>query len=360
MKLITKKGLIGMLTHEKIMNALKHVQDPELHKSIVDLNMVRNIQVDGTHVQLEVVLTIQGCPLKAKIKDDVESSLRNIGASSVALIFGSMTAEERAALTKMLKKDSTTNTGMPAMLRQDSGVQFITVTSGKGGVGKSTVTVNLAIALTRLGKKVGILDADIYGFSIPAMMGVTQKPTMIDKTVIPVVSHGVQIMSMGFFTDNNNPVMWRGPMLNKWIQNFLANTHWGELDYLLLDLPPGTGDVAIDVAAMIPQAKEIIVTTPHHVASFVASRAGAMAKYTKHEILGIVENMAYYEEQDGSRNYLFGKGGGDMLAEQLQSEVIARIPFAKREENKNLNVYDEDSLAGEMFTSLAEDLIHRG
>ncbi|WP_410984012.1 P-loop NTPase [Bacillus cereus] len=349
-----------MLTHEKIMNALKHVQDPELHKSIVDLNMVRNIQVDGTHVQLEVVLTIQGCPLKAKIKDDVESSLRNIGASSVALIFGSMTAEERAALTKMLKKDSTTNTGMPAMLRQDSGVQFITVTSGKGGVGKSTVTVNLAIALTRLGKKVGILDADIYGFSIPAMMGVTQKPTMIDKTVIPVVSHGVQIMSMGFFTDNNNPVMWRGPMLNKWIQNFLANTHWGELDYLLLDLPPGTGDVAIDVAAMIPQAKEIIVTTPHHVASFVASRAGAMAKYTKHEILGIVENMAYYEEQDGSRNYLFGKGGGDMLAEQLQSEVIARIPFAKREENKNLNVYDEDSLAGEMFTSLAEDLIHRG
>ncbi|MCI0763718.1 P-loop NTPase [Bacillus sp. TL12] len=349
-----------MLTHEKIMNALKHVQDPELHKSIVDLNMVRNIQIDGTHVQLEVVLTIQGCPLKAKIKEDVESSLHNIGASSVTLTFGSMTVEERAALTQMLKKDSTTNTGMPAMLRPDSGVQFITVTSGKGGVGKSTVTVNLAIALTRLGKKVGILDADIYGFSIPAMMGVTQKPTMIDKTVIPVVSHGVQIMSMGFFTDNNNPVMWRGPMLNKWIQNFLANTHWGELDYLLLDLPPGTGDVAIDVAAMIPQAKEIIVTTPHNVASFVASRAGAMARYTKHEILGIVENMAYYEEQDGSRNYLFGKGGGDMLAEQLQSEVIARVPFAKREENKNLNVYDEDSLAGEMFTSLAEDLIHRG
>ncbi|MEN1937523.1 P-loop NTPase [Paenibacillus sp. 102] len=348
-----------MLTHEKIMNALKHVQDPELHKSIVDLNMVRNIQIDGTHIQLEVVLTIQGCPLKAKIKEDVESSLRNIGASSVSLTFGSMTAEERATLTQMLKKNSTTNTGMPSMLRPDSGVQFITVTSGKGGVGKSTVTVNLAIALTRLGKKVGILDADIYGFSIPAMMGVIQKPTMIDQTVIPIISHGVKIMSMGFFTDNNNPVMWRGPMLNKWIQNFLANTHWGELDYLLLDLPPGTGDVAIDVAAMIPQAKEIIVTTPHNVASFVASRAGAMAKYTKHEILGIVENMAYYEEQDGSRNYLFGKGGGDMLAEQLQSEVIARIPFAKREENKDSNIYDEDSLAGEMFTSLAEDLMHR-
>jgi ATP-binding protein involved in chromosome partitioning len=190
------------------------------------------------------------------------------------------------------------------------------------------------------------------------MMGVSQKPTMIDQTAIPVTSHGVKIMSMGFFVDNNNPVMWRGPMLNKWIQNFLANTHWGELDYLLLDLPPGTGDVAIDVAAMIPQAKELIVTTPHNVASFVASRAGAMAKHTKHEIVGIVENMSFYEEQDGTKNYLFGKGGGDMLAELLQSEVIARIPFAKREENKGSNVYDEDSLTGEMFTTLAEFIIH--
>jgi len=232
------------------------------------------------------------------------------------------------------------------------------VTSGKGGVGKSMVTVNLATALARMGKKVGILDADIYGFSIPAMMEVQQKPTMIDQTVIPVISHGVKVMSMGFFTDNNNPVMWRGPMLNKWIQNFLANTHWGELDYLLLDLSPGTGDVAIDVAAMIPQAKEIIVTTPHNAASYVASRAGAMAKHTKHEVLGVVKNISYYEEQDGSKNYLFGKGGGDMLAQQLQAEVIARISFAKREENKNSNVYDEDSLTGEMFTSLAQDLVH--
>ncbi len=349
-----------MLTNKQVMNALQHVEDPELHKSIVDLNMVRNIKIDDTRVELEIVLTIQGCPLKARIKEDVENALKEIGASSISLTFGSMTPEERAALTKTLKKHTTTETGMPAMLRPDSGVQFIAVTSGKGGVGKSTVTVNLATALARMGKKVGILDADIYGFSIPAMMEVKQKPTMIDKTVIPVISHGVKVMSMGFFTDNNNPVMWRGPMLNKWIQNFLANTHWGELDYLLLDLPPGTGDVAIDVAAMIPQAREIIVTTPHSVASFVASRAGAMAKHTKHEVLGVVENMAYYEEQDGSRNYLFGKDGGDRVALQLKTEVIARIPFAKREENKNSNIYDEDSLTGEMFTSLAQDLIHRG
>ncbi|MFD6442804.1 P-loop NTPase, partial [Peribacillus sp. NPDC060186] len=203
-----------MLTHAQVMDALKHVQDPELHKSIVDLNMVRNIEIDGTRIQLEVVLTIQGCPLKAKIKEDVENSLRNIGASTVSLTFGSMTPEERAALTQTLKKSSATETGMPNMLQPDSGVQFITVSSGKGGVGKSTVTVNLATALARMGKKVGVLDADIYGFSIPAMMGVGEKPTMIDQTVIPIVSHGVKIMSMGFFTDNNNPVMWWGPMLN--------------------------------------------------------------------------------------------------------------------------------------------------
>ncbi|MGS0455722.1 P-loop NTPase [Bacillus paranthracis] len=349
-----------MLTQEQIMNALKHVEDPELHKSIVELNMVRNIQMNGTEVKLEVVLTIQGCPLKSKIQQDIEESLHAIGASKVAVTFSSMTKEERAVLTEKLKKNTRTETGMPSMLRPDSGVQFLTVTSGKGGVGKSTVTINLATALARMGKKVGILDADIYGFSIPAMMKTNQKPTMIDQTAIPVISHGVKIMSMGFFTEGNNPVMWRGPMLNKWIQNFLANTHWGELDYLLLDLPPGTGDVAIDVAAMIPQAKEIIVTTPHNVASFVASRVGVMAKHTKHEILGIVENMAYYEEQDGSKNYLFGKGGGEMLAEQLQTEVIAQVPFAKREENSGSSVYDEDSLVGEVFTSLAEDIIYKG
>ncbi|PFB65206.1 MRP family ATP-binding protein [Bacillus anthracis] len=349
-----------MLTQEQIMNALKHVEDPELHKSIVELNMVRNIQMNGTEVKLEVVLTIQGCPLKSKIQQDIEESLHAIGASKVAVTFSSMTKEERAVLTEKLKKNTRTETGMPSMLRPDSGVQFLTVTSGKGGVGKSTVTINLATALARMGKKVGILDADIYGFNIPAMMETNQKPTMIDQTAIPVISHGVKIMSMGFFTEGNNPVMWRGPMLNKWIQNFLANTHWGELDYLLLDLPPGTGDVAIDVAAMIPQAKEIIVTTPHNVASFVASRVGVMAKHTKHEILGIVENMAYYEEQDGSKNYLFGKGGGEMLAEQLQTEVIAQVPFAKREENSGSSVYDEDSLVGEVFTSLAEDIIYKG
>ncbi|MFF2796056.1 Mrp/NBP35 family ATP-binding protein [Lysinibacillus xylanilyticus] len=346
-----------MLTNEHILKTLQKIDDPELHKSIVDLNMVRNIQVNGTDISLDIILTIQGCPLKAKIQQDIEEALKAIGASKVSIKFGSMTDEERRSLTASLKSEKVTDKGMPKMLLPDSGVKFIAVTSGKGGVGKSTVTINLAVALARLGKRVGILDADIYGFSIPAMMKVQQKPTMIDQTAIPVISHGVKIMSMGFFTNENQPVMWRGPMLNKWIRNFLVNTHWDELDYLLIDLPPGTGDVAIDMAAMIPQAQEIIVTTPHLAASHVASRAGLMAQHTKHTILGVVENMAYFENSNGEKNYLFGQGGAEKLADELQSSIIAQIPFAQPEENTGSSVYDEDSIIGEVFTHLAEDMI---
>jgi len=348
-----------MLTNEHILKTLQKVDDPELHKSIVDLNMVRNIQVNGTHISLDIILTIQGCPLKAKIQQDVEDALKAIGASKVSIKFGSMTDEERRNLTASLKSEKVTDKGMPTMLLPDSGVKFIAITSGKGGVGKSTVTINLAVALARLGKRVGILDADIYGFSIPAMMKIRQKPTMLDQTAIPVISHGVKIMSMGFFTNENQPVMWRGPMLNKWIRNFLVNTHWDELDYLLIDLPPGTGDVAIDMAAMIPQAQEIIVTTPHLAASHVASRAGLMAQHTKHSILGVVENMAYFENSNGEKNYLFGQGGAEKLADELQSSIIAQVPFAQPEENTGSSVYDEDSIIGEVFTHLAEDLMYQ-
>ncbi|MDM5249586.1 MULTISPECIES: Mrp/NBP35 family ATP-binding protein [unclassified Lysinibacillus] len=346
-----------MLTNEHILKTLQKIDDPELHKSIVDLNMVRNIQVNGTDISLDIVLTIQGCPLKAKIQQDVEEALKAIGASKVSITFGAMTDDERRSLTASLKSQNATDKGMPKMLLPDSGVKFIAVTSGKGGVGKSTVTINLAVSLARLGKRVGILDADIYGFSIPAMMKIHQKPTMLDQTAIPVVSHGVKIMSMGFFTNENQPVMWRGPMLNKWIRNFLVNTHWDELDYLLIDLPPGTGDVAIDMAAMIPQAQEIIVTTPHLAASHVASRAGLMAQHTKHSILGVVENMAYFENANGEKNYLFGQGGAEKLADELQTSIIAQVPFAQPEENTGSSVYDEDSIIGEVFTHLAEDII---
>ncbi|MFJ6208157.1 Mrp/NBP35 family ATP-binding protein [Lysinibacillus sp. NPDC092081] len=348
-----------MLTNEHILKTLQKIDDPELHKSIVDLNMVRNIQVNGTDISLDIILTIQGCPMKAKIQQDVEEALKAIGATNVSITFGSMTDDERRSLTASLKSEKVTDKGMPKMLLPDSGVKFIAVTSGKGGVGKSTVTINLAVALARLGKRVGILDADIYGFSIPAMMKIHQKPTMIDQTAIPVISHGVKIMSMGFFTNENQPVMWRGPMLNKWIRNFLVNTHWDELDYLLIDLPPGTGDVAIDMAAMIPQAHEIIVTTPHLAASHVASRAGLMAQHTNHTILGVIENMAYFKNSNGEKNYLFGQGGAEKLADELQTSIIAQIPFAQPEENTGSSVYDEDSIIGEVFTHLAEDMMYQ-
>lgn len=348
-----------MLVQEDVINALQQVQDPELHQSIVTLNMVRNIHISGTLLSLDIMLTIPGCPLKAKIQQDVEEALQAIGASSVAVTFGVMTEQERRALSTLLQAKNSNEQGMPNMLQLHSGVQFIAITSGKGGVGKSTVTINLAVALARLGKRVGILDADIYGFSIPAMMNIEQKPIMLDQTVIPVESHGVKLMSMGFFTNGNQPVMWRGPMLNKWIRNFLVNTVWGELDFLLIDLPPGTGDVAIDMAAMIPQAQEIIVTTPHLAASHVASRAGLMAQHTKHSILGVVENMAYFEGADGQKNYLFGQGGAEHLAKLLQTEVIAHIPFAQPEENTGSSIYDEETVIGEIFTHLAEDLLYQ-
>ncbi|WCK53245.1 P-loop NTPase [Aneurinibacillus sp. Ricciae_BoGa-3] len=345
-----------MFTEQQVLKALHHVQDPELNRSIVDLNMVRNIQIRGNSLSLLVVLTIQGCPLKAKIQQDIEQALHEIGFQQVQLSFGSMTDEERQTLTASLRKASTTETGMPTLLKPESGVTFIAVTSGKGGVGKTTVTINLAVSLAKRGKKVGILDADIYGFSVPVMMGITEKPTMIDQTAIPVQKRGVSVMSMGFFSPDNAPVMWRGPMLNKWIRNFLANTYWGDLDYLLLDLPPGTGDVAIDVAAMIPQAKEIVVTTPHQAASYVATRAGVMAKHTKHHIAGVVENMAYLEEKSGNKLYLFGKGGGDQLAERLQTDVIARIPFEPVKEDSPTSIADSESAVGEAFDVLAETL----
>lgn len=348
-----------MFVKEDVINALKQVEDPELHQSIVDLNMVRNIQINDTQIALDIMLTIPGCPLKATIQQNVESALQAIGASDVSITFGAMSDQERRALMSSLKSKNVTEQGMPNMLLPNSGVQFIAVTSGKGGVGKSTVTINLAVTLARLGKRVGILDADIYGFSIPAMMNIEQKPTMLDQTAIPVESHGVKIMSMGFFTKENQPVMWRGPMLNKWIRNFLVNTLWGDLDYLLIDLPPGTGDVAIDMAAMIPQAQELIVTTPHLAASHVALRAGLMAQHTKHTILGVVENMAYFEGPDGHKNYLFGQGGAEQLADFLQTNVIAHIPFAQPEENTGSSVYAEESIIGEVFTHLAEDLLYQ-
>lgn len=365
-----------MINEEKVLNALKDVHDPELHRSVVDLGMVRNIRIDGTEVSLEVVLTIQGCPLKVKIEEDVIEAVKGVGATHVDLTFGVMTDEQRAALASQLRGgaggpaagQSAAQPGpnaSPSILAPDSGTQFIAVASGKGGVGKSTVTVNLAVALARQGKKVAIIDADIYGFSVPDMMGIEQRPTVIDNVILPVERHGVKVISMGFFVEENTPVIWRGPMLGKMLRNFFSEVHWGEVDYMLLDLPPGTGDVALDVHQMIPQSRELIVTTPHATAAFVAARAGAMALHTKHEILGVVENMAYYEcSQCGNKDYVFGRGGGAKLADELHTSLLAQIPLGApdnhvQEKDFSPSVYKADHPTGKLYLELAEQIISK-
>lgn len=350
------------LTEQQILEALKEVKDPELQISLVELNMIRNININGTKVALDVILTIQGCPLKATIHDDVANAIKALGATEVEVRFGAMTDEERAELSAKLRGGQTGPGEISPLLRPDSPVTFIAITSGKGGVGKSTVTVNLATALARLGKRVGIVDADIYGFSVPDMMGIEQRPTVIKDVVLPVERFGVKVISMGFFVEDNSPVIWRGPMLGKMLRNFFSEIHWGELDYLLLDLPPGTGDVALDVHQMIPQSKEIIVTTPHATAAFVAARAGAMAVKTGHEVLGIVENMSYFEcGECGEREAIFGKGGGEKLAEELDTSLLAQIPLGQPDYDPNdpdtaPSVYEEDSRIGSIYFDLAQEI----
>jgi ATP-binding protein involved in chromosome partitioning len=352
-----------MITTEQVLEALREVKDPEIDRSLVELNMIRNIQIDGTTVSLDVILTIQGCPLKVKIGEDVEDAIKELGAEKVHVTFGSMTDEERSALSQKLRS-SQHQTGDSGLLSTDSKTKFIAVASGKGGVGKSTVTVNLAVSLARLGKKVGIIDADIYGFSVPDMMGIEQRPVVIDETILPVERFGVKVMSMGFFVDDNAPVVWRGPILGKMLRNFFHEVHWGELDYLLLDLPPGTGDVALDVHQIIPQSKEIIVTTPHATAAFVAARAGAMALYTtKHELLGVVENMSWYETRDGEHDYVFGRGGGQKLAEELNVDLLAQIPLRAPDAGDpndplfSPSIYDANHPIGQLYDQLAENVI---
>lgn len=344
-----------------MLEALKNVEDPELHRSVVELNMVRNIQIEEDKVELDIILTIQGCPLKVKIQKDVEDAIKELGAKEVVVHFGSMTDEERAHLSATLRggqpKDQQE---LSHLLRPDSKTVFIAITSGKGGVGKSTVTVNLATALARKGKKVGVIDADIYGFSVPDMMGINRIPVVIDNTVIPVEQFGVKVISMGFFVEDNAPIIWRGPMLGKMLRNFFTEVHWEDLDYMILDLPPGTGDVALDVHQMIPQSKEIIVTTPHPTAAFVAARAGVMAIKTNHEILGVIENMSYYVNKDGEKDPIFGSGGGDKLAEALETEVLARIPIGQpKVDSEAPSIYGANETIGEVYMGLADKIIEK-
>lgn len=304
------------------------MNDPEINKPITDLGMVKDIQVgaDGS-VEVAVYLTISGCPLRDKITRDVTAAVSAVpGVTGVRVTMDVMSDEQRAELRRSLR-GGTEEPRIP-FAEPGSLTRVYCVASGKGGVGKSSVTVNLAAAMAARGLSVGLVDADIYGHSIPRMLGVTGKPTRIEERMImPPQAHGVKVISIGMFTPANTPVVWRGPMLHRALQQFLAEVFFGDLDILLLDLPPGTGDVAISVAQLLPNAEILVVTTPQQAASEVAERAGAIALQTRQRISGVIENMSWLELPDGSRMDVFGSGGGTAVAESLTRSIGAEVPL---------------------------------
>ncbi|PKK83663.1 MAG: MRP family ATP-binding protein [candidate division Zixibacteria bacterium HGW-Zixibacteria-1] len=320
-----------MIDKNKVMEALGTVKDPELNRSLTELNMIKAVDIDGGKVTVEVSLTIPGCPLKKKISEDVSGALAEIaGVEQVEVKMGTMTPEQRKDLAKRIygkdhKADAASH-GKEAPVAGDFADRVICVASGKGGVGKSTVTGNLAGALKRLGYKVGVLDADVYGFSIPRIFGVSGQPTTIDDHIVPITKDGIQIISIGFFVDENTPVIWRGPLLHKTINQFISDVLWDKLDFLLIDLPPGTGDVTISIAQALPKSEMLVITTPQPLASHTAGRVAKMAEQTKLSVLGVIENMAYYET-NGRREYIFGKDGGKDLAKYLKVPFIGEIPI---------------------------------
>jgi ATP-binding protein involved in chromosome partitioning len=355
-----------LVTRDEALRILEHIRDPESELSLLELGLIRDVMVRGVGVSLTLVLATEDPQAKGEMESAVREALGEAGVSEIHIRTREITDFERGEIAKKLQAakqaDAAPKERVPSLLDANNPATFIAVASGKGGVGKSTVTVNLAVALARRGKKVGIIDADIYGFSVPDMMGIEGRPQVEGGVVSPVTSHGVKVISMGFFVEDNAPVIWRGPMLGKMLRNFFNEIQWGELDFVLLDLPPGTGDVSLDVHQMIPHSKEIIVTTPHATAAFVAARAGAMAIHTKHEILGIVENMAWYERGDGERDYVFGRGGGAKLAEELHTELLLQVPLGApdnhpSEHNYSPSVYKEESSTGKLYLELADKII---
>jgi ATP-binding protein involved in chromosome partitioning len=302
---------------EEILAALANVIDPELRRPVTELGMVRGIEIAGSEVDVTIALTVVGCPLRSSFEDQVGRHVGTLpGVSKVTLHFDVMSPDERAALTTKLRGGVETRG-----IQLSPTTRVLAIASGKGGVGKSSLTVNLAAAFAQMGHEVGIIDADIYGHSIPHMLGIHQKPVVVDKMIVPPVAHDMRLMSIGFFLDDNQPVMWRGPMLHRALEQFLQDVHWGELDVLVVDMPPGTGDVSISLGQLLPRAEAVIVTTPQPLAQEVASRAATMAQKTGMRVVGVIENMT---------SEVFGSGGGDRLAAELGVPLLGTVPLDGR------------------------------
>ncbi len=303
-------------SRDAILKALENVIDPELRRSVVDLDMVRGVELDGGDLTVTIALTVAGCPLRASFQDQVDSALAGVeGVRSVRLEFDVMSPEERSTLTAKLRGSVTERT---KGIQLDASTRVLAICSGKGGVGKSSLAANLAVAFSQLGERVGILDADVYGHSIPHILGIQQRPVLVDRMMIPPVKDGLKLMSIGFFLDDNQPVMWRGPMLHRALEQFLQDVHWGELDTLVVDMPPGTGDVSISLGQLLPRAEVLVVTTPQPAAQEVASRAAVMAQKTNMRLLGVIENMT---------GEVFGSGGGESLALELDVPLLGQVPL---------------------------------
>jgi ATP-binding protein involved in chromosome partitioning len=303
-----------MIDRDEVLRALERVIDPELRRPVTELDMVRDVEIAGPDVRITIALTVAGCPLRNSFEEQVGEHVGSLpGVRRVELLFDVMSPDEKAALTTKLRGGRAEKE-----ISLDPATRVIAVASGKGGVGKSSLTVNLAAAFDALGQEVGVIDADIYGHSIPHLLGVHQRPIVVDRMIVPPVRGRLKLISIGNFLDDNAPVMWRGPMLHRALEQFLSDVHWGELDTVVVDMPPGTGDMAISLGQLLPRAEVLVVTTPQPLAQEVASRAATMAQRTGQKLLGVVENMS---------GGAFGSGGGATLAQELGVPLLGTIPL---------------------------------
>ena len=351
-----------MPTKEQVRQALRQVLDPEIGKPIEDVGMLQDIVVEDGVVRVHVLLTIAGCPLKDRINTDVTAAVSPLldPGQRVEVVLGEMTDDQRQDLVSRLRGGA--GPAPQQTFFADGKTTVIAVASGKGGVGKSSVTVNLAAALAAEGHRVGVVDVDVWGFSVPRMLGVSGRPVGFNNMILPLEAHGVRVISMGFFVPEETPVIWRGPMLHKAVQQFLADVYWGDLDFLLADLPPGTGDVSISVAQFLPGAQMLVVTTPQDAARKVAERAGKMAEQTRLKVVGVVENMSYFVcPHCGDKTAIFGEGGGREAADTLGVPLLGQIPLmpALREGGDTgvpIVVSQPESEAGRALRATAREL----
>jgi ATP-binding protein involved in chromosome partitioning len=354
-----------MPTEAAVLEALRPVEDPEIHQSIVDLDMVKEVAIDGGRVAVTVALTVAGCPLKPEITRRVSEAIQPLdGVESVDVDLTVMDDEQRQAVASRLRQQHAAPAdGKPARVNPftDARTRVLAIASGKGGVGKSSVTTNLAVALARRGHKVAAVDADVWGFSMPRMLGIDHAPVVIDDVIIPPEANGVNLISMGFFAREDQPVVWRGPMLHKALEQFLTDVHWDEPDFLVVDMPPGTGDIALSMAQFLPRAEVIIVTTPQPAAQRVAQRAAYMSQKVNLDVMGVIENMSWFRGDDGKAYELFGAGGGQELADQLGVPLLGQVPLVPElrvgaDEGRPLVVTHPDDEASKAFVAIAESV----